>query len=47
MMELEEPVTRGDRMDPLTTAKDSRKIINLMQKKDSKETADIHGGAVF
>jgi DNA-binding transcriptional regulator YhcF (GntR family) len=47
MMEQEELVTRAERVGILTTAKGSRKMIDLMQEKYSKETAEILGTAVF
>jgi DNA-binding transcriptional regulator YhcF (GntR family) len=47
MMEQEELVTRAERIGILTTAKGSRKMIDLMQEKYSREAGDILGGAVF
>ena len=47
MMEQEELVTRAERVGILTTAKGSRKMIELMQQKYLKETKDILGIPVF
>jgi DNA-binding transcriptional regulator YhcF (GntR family) len=47
MMEQEELVTRAERVGILTTARGSRKMIDLMQEKYSRETAEILGAAVF
>ena len=47
MMEQEELVTRAERVGVLTTAKGSRKMIDLMQEKYYKESRDILGKAVF
>jgi DNA-binding transcriptional regulator YhcF (GntR family) len=47
MMEQEELVTRAERVGILTTAKGSRKMIDLMQEKYSRESDDILGRAVF
>ena len=47
MMEQEELVTRAERVGILTTAKGSRKMIDLMQEKYPKESGDILGAAVF
>jgi Mn-dependent DtxR family transcriptional regulator len=47
MMEQEELVTRAERVGILTTAKGSRKMIDLMQEKYAKECGDIQGSAVF
>jgi DNA-binding transcriptional regulator YhcF (GntR family) len=47
MMEQEELVTRAERVGILTTAKGSRKMIDLMQEKYSKETVEILDAAVF
>lgn len=47
MMEQEELVTRAERVGILTTAKGSRKMIDLMQEKYAKESGDILGSAVF
>jgi len=47
MMEQEELVTRAERVGILTTAKGSRKMIDLMREKYLQETEDIIGMAVF
>jgi DNA-binding transcriptional regulator YhcF (GntR family) len=47
MMEQEELVTRAERVGIMTTAKGSRKMIDLMQEKYAKECGDILGEAVF
>jgi len=47
MMEQEELVTRAERVGILTTAKGSRKMIDLMREKYLQETEDIMGMAVF
>ena len=47
MMEQEELVTRAERVGILTTAKGSRKMIDLMSEKYLKETEDILGIPVF
>jgi DNA-binding transcriptional regulator YhcF (GntR family) len=47
MMEQEELVTRAERVGILTTAKGSRKMIDLMQEKYSRETSDILGRSIF
>ena len=47
MMEQEELVTRAERVGILTTAKGSRKMINLMREKYLRETEDILGTPVF
>jgi len=47
MMEQEELVTRAERVGILTTAKGSRKMIDLLVEKYSKEAGDILGSAVF
>src|SRR5512137_3014015 len=47
MMEQEELVTRAERVGILTTAKGSRKMINLMREKYHQETEDILGIPVF
>ena len=47
MMEQEELVTRAERVGILTTAKGSRKMINLMREKYLQETEDILGISVF
>jgi hypothetical protein len=47
MMEQEELVTRAERVGILTTAKGSRKMIDLMMQKYLKETEDILGIPLF
>ena len=47
MMEQEELVTRAERVGILTTAKGSRKMIDLMQEKYRDECNDILGAAIF
>ncbi len=47
MMEQEELVTRAERVGILTTAKGSRKMIDLMKEKYTKETVEILGASVF
>ncbi|OPX62337.1 hypothetical protein [Methanoregula sp. PtaB.Bin085] len=47
MMEQEELVTRAERVGILTTAKGSRKMIELMKEKYRKETGEILGKEVF
>jgi Mn-dependent DtxR family transcriptional regulator len=47
MMEQEELVTRAERVGILTTAKGSRKMIDLMKEKYLKESEDILGIPVF
>ncbi|MFA5348032.1 MAG: hypothetical protein WC294_07835 [Methanoregula sp.] len=47
MMEQEELVTRAERVGILTTAKGSRKMINLMREKYLRETENILGTPVF
>jgi len=47
MMEQEELVTRAERVGILTTAKGSRKMIDLMREKYLKETEEILGIPVF
>ena len=47
MMEQEELVTRAERVGILTTAKGSRKMIDLMKQKYLKETEDILGTPLF
>jgi DNA-binding transcriptional regulator YhcF (GntR family) len=47
MMEQEELVTRAERVGILTTAKGSRKMIDLMKEKYLHETEDILGNPVF
>jgi hypothetical protein len=46
-MEQEELVTRAERVGIITTAKGSRKMIDLMKEKYLPETEDILGSAVF
>ena len=47
MMEQEELVTRAERIGILTTAKGSKKMIELMQGNYRKETGEILGKAIF
>jgi DNA-binding transcriptional regulator YhcF (GntR family) len=47
MMEQEELVTRAERVGILTTAKGSRKMIELMQEKYPKESREILGTPLF
>ena len=47
MMEQEELVTRAERIGILTTAKGSKKMIELMREKYRKETGEILGKAIF
>ncbi len=47
MMEQEELVTRAERVGILTTAKGSRKMIELMREKYAKESQEILGAAIF
>ncbi len=47
MMEQEELVTRAERVGILTTAKGSRKMINLMQERYQNESGEILGTAIF
>jgi DNA-binding transcriptional regulator YhcF (GntR family) len=47
MMEQEELVTRAERVGVLTTARGSRKMIELMQQKYLKETEAILGTSLF
>jgi DNA-binding transcriptional regulator YhcF (GntR family) len=47
MMEQEELVTRAERVGILTTAKGSRKMIDLMKDTYARETIEILGAAVF
>lgn len=47
MMEQEELVTRAERVGILTTAKGSRKMIDIMLGKYAAESTDILGAAVF
>jgi len=46
-MEQEELVTRAERVGILTTAKGSRKMIEMMQDRYSKETMEILGPLIF
>jgi DNA-binding transcriptional regulator YhcF (GntR family) len=47
MMEQEELVTRAERIGILTTAKGSKKMIELMRENYASETVDILGEAIF
>ena len=47
MMEQEELVTRAERVGILTTAKGSRKMIDLMHAKYPEESREILGPAIF
>jgi len=47
MMEQEELVTRAERIGILTTAKGSRKMIDLMKNKYLQETEEILGNSLF
>ncbi len=47
MMEQEELVTRAERVGILTTAKGSRKMIELMKEKYKSETSRILGQEIF
>ncbi len=47
MMEQEELVTRAERVGILTTAKGSRKMIELMREKYKSETLRILGREIF
>jgi DNA-binding transcriptional regulator YhcF (GntR family) len=47
MMEQEELVTRAERVGIMTTAKGSRKMIDLMQEKYAKESGEILSEIVF
>jgi DNA-binding transcriptional regulator YhcF (GntR family) len=47
MMEQEELVTRAERVGILTTAKGSRKMVDLMREKYAKESGEILGRVVF
>lgn len=47
MMEEEELVTRAERVGILTTAKGSRKMIELMREKYPTESQEILGTAIF
>jgi DNA-binding transcriptional regulator YhcF (GntR family) len=46
-MEQEELVTRAERVGILTTAKGSRKMIEMMRDKYQKETIEILGPLIF
>ena len=46
-MEQEELVTRAERVGILTTAKGSRKMIEIMRDRYSKETIEILGQVIF
>jgi DNA-binding transcriptional regulator YhcF (GntR family) len=46
-MEQEELVTRAERVGILTTAKGSRKMVELMREKYAKETSEILGQVIF
>ena len=46
-MEQEELVTRAERVGILTTAKGSRKMIEMMRDRYSKETMEILGPLIF
>jgi DNA-binding transcriptional regulator YhcF (GntR family) len=46
-MEQEELVTRAERVGILTTAKGSRKMIEMMRDRYSKETIEILGLVIF
>jgi DNA-binding transcriptional regulator YhcF (GntR family) len=46
-MEQEELVTRAERVGILTTAKGSRKMIEMMRDKYQKETIEILGQIIF
>jgi len=47
MMEQEELVTRAERVGIITTAKGSRKMIELMRDNYRKETSEIVGQTIF
>jgi len=47
MMEQEELVTRAERIGILTTAKGSKKMIELMREIYARETVEILGAAIF
>jgi len=47
MMEQEELVTRAERVGILTSAKGSRKMIEVMREKYQKQTSEILGIAIF
>jgi DNA-binding transcriptional regulator YhcF (GntR family) len=46
-MEQEELVTRAERVGIMTTAKGSRKMVEMMRDKYSKETIEILGPLIF
>jgi DNA-binding transcriptional regulator YhcF (GntR family) len=46
-MEQEELVTRAERVGILTTAKGSRKMVEMMRDRYSKETIEILGPLIF
>jgi DNA-binding transcriptional regulator YhcF (GntR family) len=47
MMEQEGLVTRAERVGILTTAKGSKKMVDLMKEKYQKESGEILGTAIF
>ena len=47
MMEQEELVTRAERVGILTTAKGSKKMVDLMKEKYQKESGEILGTVLF
>ncbi|MEI6305914.1 MAG: hypothetical protein WCJ47_04660 [Methanomicrobiales archaeon] len=47
MMEQEDLVTRAERVGILTTAKGTRKMVELMREKYLKESGEILGPAIF
>lgn len=47
MMEQEGLVTRAERVGILTTAKGSKKMVDLMREKYQKESGEILGTAIF
>ena len=47
MMEQEELVTRAERVGILTTAKGTRKMVELMREKYLNESNEILGSAIF
>jgi DNA-binding transcriptional regulator YhcF (GntR family) len=47
MMEQEGLVTRAERVGILTTAKGSKKMVDLMREKYRKESGEILGTAIF
>ena len=47
MMEQEELVTRAERVGIMTTAKGSRKMVELMRENYRKETSEILGQVIF